>query len=233
MKPNITTIPISELFFETKGCPICRMHRMLESQYVEYITGAAMMTPDVRVETNKVGFCHRHFSLMVNTGPRLSNALLLQTHIDELRHKVFPKKDTSPADKKMIETIKENRRTCYVCNRIEHDVLHLLATVYVQFATDEKFRAQYAAQDFICLDHYALIMSNVSKKNMDKKALPDFYAATNKLAKGYMDTLYDDVTHFANMFDYRNKGGDYKNSKDAIERSVCFLTSYPVDEHLK
>ena len=92
---------------------------------------------------------------------------------------------------------------------------------------------QYAAQDFICLDHYALIMGNVSKKNMDKKALPDFYAATNKLAHGYMDTLYDDVTHFTTMFDYRNAGGDYKNSKDAIERSIRFLTSYPVDENLK
>ena len=48
-----------------------------------------------------------------------------------------------------------------------------------------------------------------------------------------MDTLYDDVTHFTTMFDYRNAGGDYKNSKDAIERSVRFLTSYPVDENLK
>ena len=233
MKPNITTIPITELFSETAGCPICRMHRMLEEQYVEYITGDAMMAPDVRVQTNKVGFCHRHFSMMVNNGPRLSNALLLQTHIDELRGKVFPKNDKNPADKKMIETIRENDRTCYVCDRIDYDILHLLSTVYVQFATDDAFRKQFAAQDFICLDHYALIMSNVSKKNMDKKALPDFYAAVNKLAKGYMDTLYDDITHFAGMFDYRNQGGDYKNSKDAIERSIRFLTSYPVDDNLK
>lgn len=54
MKPNITTIPITEIFEETEGCPICRMHRMLEEQYVEYITGAAMMAPDVRVKTNEV-----------------------------------------------------------------------------------------------------------------------------------------------------------------------------------
>ena len=105
MKPNITTIPITELFTDTDGCPICRMHRMLEEQYVEYITGAAMMAPDVRVKTNRVGFCHRHFSMMVNNGPRLSNALLLQTHIDELRKKVFPKKNTDLPDKKMLVTV--------------------------------------------------------------------------------------------------------------------------------
>lgn len=92
MKPNITTIPITELFTETEGCPICRMRRMLEAQYAEYITGDAMMSPDVRIQTNQKGFCHRHYSMMVNNGPRLSNALILQTHIDELRNKVFPKK---------------------------------------------------------------------------------------------------------------------------------------------
>ena len=233
MKPNITTIPITEIFEATEGCPICRMYRMLEEQYTEYITGAAMMAPDVRVQTNKFGFCHRHFSMMVNNGPRLSNALLLQTHIDELRKKAFPKKETDAPDKKNLAAIRENAHTCYVCDRIEHDILHLLATVYVQFGADSDFRRQYAAQDFICLDHYALVTSSFNKKAMDKQTAQEFFRVTNKLSKGYMDTLYDDVTHFTTMFDYRNAGGDYKNSKDAIERSVRFLTSYPVDENLK
>ena len=233
MKPNITTIPITELFEDTDGCPICRMRRMLEEQYVEYITGAAMMAPDVRVQTNRVGFCNRHFSMMVNNGPRLSNALLLQTHIDELRKKVFPKKNTDTPDRKMLAAIRENDGTCYVCDRIERDVLHLLSTVYVQFGQDEELRRQYKAQDYICLDHYALIMANVNKRAMDKRTLAEFYEATNTLSKGYMDTLYDDVTHFTTMYDYRNQGGDYKNSKDSIERAVAFITSYPVDENLK
>lgn len=233
MKPNITTIPITEIFTETAGCPICRMRRMLEEQYVEYITGAAMMAPDVRVITNRVGFCNRHYSMMVNNGPRLSNALLLQTHIDEVRGKVFPKKNSDPPSKQMLESIRELDGTCYVCDRIDHDILHLLSTVYVQFGQDPEFRKQYRAQEWICLDHYALLMSNVNKRAMDKKALTEFYEATNALSKGYMDVLYDDVTHFTSMYDYRNQGGDYKNSKDSIERSVNFITSYPVDVNLK
>ena len=233
MKPNITTIPITELFSQTDGCPVCRMRRMLEEQYVEHITGAAMMAPDVRVITNRLGFCHRHYSMMVNTGPRLSNALLLQTHIDELRSKMFPKNSSDPPNKKMLESIHELGGTCYVCSRVEHDILHLLSTVYVQYGEDEEFREQYKAQDYICLDHYALIMANVNKRAMDKRTLADFYEATNALSKGYLDTLYDDVTHFTSMYDYRNSGGDYKNSKDSIERSVSFITSYPVDVNLK
>ena len=235
MKPNICTIPITDLFTETDGCPICRMHRMLEEQYVEYITGAAMMAPDVRIITNKTGFCHRHFSMMVNHGPRLSCALLLQTHIDEQRKLVFPKKLSDPAGKQHVAAIAELGKTCYVCDRIDHDVMHLLRTVYTQFGQDPDFRKQFKAQDYICLNHYSLIMtaSNAHKKAMDKKKWNEFYEAVNILSKQYMDTLYDDVTHFTTMYDYRNQGGDYKNSKDSIERSVAFLTSYPVDENLK
>ena len=235
MKPNICTIPITDLFTETDGCPICRMHRMLEEQYVEYITGAAMMAPDVRVITNKTGFCHRHFSMMVNTGPRLSNALLLQTHIDEQRKLVFPKKMNEPASKQNIAAITELGKTCDVCDRVEHDVLHRLRTVYTQFGQDPEFRAQYKAQDYICLNHYSLIMTaaKAHKKAMDKQTWAAFYEATNTLSKQYMDTLYDDVTHFTTMYDYRNQGGDYKNSKDSIERAVKFICSYPVDENLK
>ena len=233
MKPSIATIPITEIFSETAGCPVCRMRRMLEEQYVEFITGDAMMAPDVRVITNVTGFCHRHYSMMVNTGPRLSNALLMQTHIDEVRKKVFPKNNGEPPTKKMLESIHELDGTCYVCDRIERDLLHLLRTVYMQYGSDAGFRKQYADQDYICLDHYALVMANVYKKGMDKQTLKEFYEATNALSKGYMDKLYDDVSHFTTMFDYRNTGGDYKSSKDSIERTVSFLTSYPVDVNLK
>lgn len=233
MKPNICTIPITDLFSETDGCPICRMRRMLEEQYVEFITGAAMMAPDVRVITNRTGFCHRHFSMMVNTGPRLSNALLLQTHIDELRKTAFPKKLSDPPSKANLERIHTLDGTCYVCDRVDADIQHLLSTLFVQFGQDEAFREQFRSQDYICLNDYALLMSSVNKRAMDKKALTAFYEAVNTLSKRYLDTLYDDVTHFTTMYDYRNQGGDYKNSKDSIERSVRFLTSYEIDPELK
>ena len=233
MQPNITSIPIEEIFSETEGCAFCRMQRMLENQYVEHITGAAMMAPDVRVQTNQVGFCHRHFSMMINNGPRLSNALLLQTHINELRKKVLPKKATDIADKNMLVTIRANAQSCYVCDRIERDMVHLLAIVFKHYSDDPDFRPLYEKQDFLCLNHYALVMGSVSKKVIDKKVLPRFCEVTNHLSKDYMDTLYDDVTHFTTMYDYRNRGGDYKNSKDSIERSVRFLTSYEVDKSLK
>ena len=49
MREDICSIPISEIFEPKDGCPFCRMRDMLEDRMATYITGAAMMEPDVRV----------------------------------------------------------------------------------------------------------------------------------------------------------------------------------------
>ena len=65
MRESLLTIPISEIFEPKSGCPVCRMRDMLEGRTVEYIMGAAMMEPDVRIETNRAGFCHTHLMQMM------------------------------------------------------------------------------------------------------------------------------------------------------------------------
>ena len=81
MKDSIYTIPISEVFEPKEGCPLCALYATLEDRWVDYITGAAMMEPDVRIETNRSGFCPKHFDMMLLKRSRLSVALILQTRL--------------------------------------------------------------------------------------------------------------------------------------------------------
>lgn len=226
MRENICTIPINDIFKETKSCPVCRMHNMIELQYVEYITGSAMMAPDVRVVTNQTGFCKKHSMMMLNNGPRLSNALIYQTHIDEIRQNILPQKENEFPSKKCIQKIKELKNSCYVCDRIEKDIQLLMKTVFAQFAKDEEFRRLYSMQEYICLDHYADIMIQAnSKDGIDRKYKEEFTVATNRLLKNYINSLYDDLTHFTTMYDYRNQGNDWGTSVDSIERTITFLST--------
>ena len=84
MRYDITNIPVAEMFEQRDGCPICRIRNMLEERAVEYITGAAMMEPDIRMETNKQGFCLEHYRQMLKKRNRLSIALMLESHLDEV-----------------------------------------------------------------------------------------------------------------------------------------------------
>ena len=71
MRYDITNIPVTEVFEEGDGCPICRLRNTLEERAVEYITGAAMMEPDIRIETNKKGFCLTHYRQILGQRNRL------------------------------------------------------------------------------------------------------------------------------------------------------------------
>ena len=224
MKETIVTIPINDLFAPKDGCPLCRMESMLEEQYCEFITGDAMMEPSVRVETNKTGFCHRHFSRMTQVGQKLPNALILESHLQEIMEQLIPKKAGKP-DKKQLEALDRMLSSCYVCDRVERDMLHLMATVFAEWSKGGEFRKTFSEQPFICLNHYRFIMTAASGKGgVPSKQLSEFHADTLALVKNYLESLKKDISHFVTMFDYRSKGQEWGTSIDSIERSIEFLT---------
>lgn len=225
MKETICTIPINDIFMPKDNCPICKMEEMLEEQYVSFITGDAMMEPNIRIETNKKGFCHRHFSQMFEKGQKLPNALILESHLQEILDTQMPKKLKGKPDKKQLEIIRQGQNFCYVCDRIKADMIHFMATVFVEWAKGEEFRKLYNEQPYICLKHYSFVMDcAMGKGGVASKHLSEFYAETAGLTKNYLESLKKDITHFCSMFDYRSRGQEWGSSKDAIERSVAFLT---------
>ena len=70
-------------------------------------------------------------------------------------------------------------------------------------------------------------------QKMNRKNFAPFASVTARLSKQYLEALSKDVTHFCRMFDYRNQGADWGNSKDAIERSIEYLTARKSDVHQK
>ena len=103
MRDDICTIPVSEVFEVNDGCPICRMRDTIEERMIEYILGDAMMEPDVRIETNKTGFCEFHYDKMMSRRGRLQLALMLQTHINEINTTVFSRNIFNSDKKKKSE----------------------------------------------------------------------------------------------------------------------------------
>lgn len=87
MKEKIYTIPVNEAYDKDCECPLCELERSLENEAVKYSLGAAMMEPDYRTESNEKGYCRRHFDMMFSSPNKLPLALILDTHLDELRNK--------------------------------------------------------------------------------------------------------------------------------------------------
>jgi hypothetical protein len=227
MRESILTIPITEVLEPTDdscGCPLCRMEKMLEDRTVEYIMGAAMMEPDVRIETNKLGFCDAHYTRMLKQKNRLSLALMLQTHLDKISQDIFESKRPILKKDKRIDALRGYERTCFVCEKIKWGMDRLTRT-FCECYENPKMREMIKSQPYICLRHYRLL-SEIAPQFLGKKEAENFAITIGDLVNKHLQELYKDVSHFCSMYDYRNGGkdADWGNSRDSIERAISFLT---------
>lgn len=220
MKYDITNIPLEEIFEPRDGCPICRMKSMLEDNVITYITGAAMMEPDVRIETNKKGFCYDHYAKMLKRRNKLSVALMLESYLELTNKRIF-----NPLVKDSGKAASEVLSTCFVCESIENNMRNMLINVCVCWEKDKDFRNLLEEQPYICLPHYSELYQ-IANKTISKKNRKEFFKTIDTLTKQELTELKSDISHFCSMFDYRNSGenADWGNSKDAIERTVHFLS---------
>lgn len=225
MRDSITSIPISEAFEPKQGCPFCRMRNMLEDRVTEFITGAAMMEPEIRIETNKTGFCHEHYSQMLKLKNRLGIALILETHLASLEKNIFGGISLGNKYEKQGKTAKERLSTCFVCDKVNSALDKMISNSCNLWEKDTDFKKLFAEQEFICLEHFSEL--STASKGMAKKNQAEFLKAVSELSHKYISSLKGDVTHFTKMFDYRNggKNADWGNSRDAIERTIEFLTT--------
>ena len=143
----------------------------------------------------------------------------------ELDKNIFERKklfEGKLAKQKKVSKINEE---CFVCSKIEWGMSRLMVTFYELYGKEREFRELFSKQEMLCLHHYDLLVAGA--ENVDKKYQGEFVKACGELTKNYLQTLIGDVTHFCNMYDYRNSGkdADWKNSKDSIERAIRFLTT--------
>ena len=225
MRDSILTIPISEILEPREGCPICRMRDMLEQRTVEYIMGAAMMEPDVRIETNRAGFCHTHFQQMMKQKNRLSLALMLQTHLEEVDRQLFSRKKLFEPKNARKAKLSQINESCFVCEKVDWGMERLMRTFF-EMSSHSDIKQLLSEQEYICLPHFDLLQS-LAPAYLQKYELDSFNKLISSLTENYIAVLYKDVSQYCSMYDYRNTGkdADWGNSRDSNERAVKFLVS--------
>lgn len=221
MRDDITSIPISEVFEPKDDCPVCRLHDMLNQRLAEYVTGAAMMEPDIRQMTNRLGFCNHHFKSLLKQQKRLPLALIMESHLAEVDKTNFAT-GIGGKTKKMKG---ERKATCYMCDSIDRNMQRFVSNICHIWEKEEDFRKLYAAQPYFCLPHSRMLL-DAAAAQMPRRYQAEFAKVTTEITRRYLQELQGDVSHFCKMFDYRNNtpDKDWGNSKDSIERAIKFLT---------
>ncbi|MFA9381402.1 MAG: DUF6062 family protein [Acetanaerobacterium sp.] len=226
MKETIFTIPVSEVFEPRDGCPLCRMHDTLEERAIDAILGAAMMEPDIRIQTNKLGFCTAHFDKMLMRNNRLSLALMLESHLNAVQG-ILPGEREEKAGKADVRKAQMLLQSCYVCEKIDLSMDRMIENLFSMYGKEESFRTLYAEQPFVCLAHY-VALAQCAPKALGKKELGGFLSVTGGLARAGLAQTHSDVDAFCQMFDYRNAGkaASSPRIKTAVEHAIQYLTGH-------
>ena len=228
---RIYTIPVNEAFDASMAdpacvCPIFALYRKLEENELDLILGGSMMEPDVRIRTNQLGFCGTHFDKLFIRKNRLGLGLILESHLNEVKEKLSARRLSGLFSGRAATVQEEAARvssSCYICERIEHNLSGMLATVSVLFEEDMAFRKKVAAQPWFCLPHLERLLES-GKRNLPKKLYADYATAVIAPVDRYLEALSGDVSWFCKKFDYRYGEEPWYNSKDAVERAIAFLS---------
>lgn len=232
MKEQLYTIPVNDAFAVDCECPVCSMYDSLEKDAIEFTMGPSYMEDDIRMETNKIGFCTHHVKQLYKHQNRLGLALILHTHMQRtnrdledllssdkpVKKGLFAKKTENASP--VTEYIENLNHSCYICNRIDRIFARYLANpIYHCYEHDEEFRRKFAASKGFCTKHFGMLYEG-APSSLSGKRLPEFIKTLNEVYLTNMKRVTDDLEWFTDKFDYRNEDKPWKNSKDALPRSM-------------
>ena len=225
MTEKIYTIPVNEAFDLYSGCPMCSLYKKLEDNELDIILGAAMMEPDIRIQTNEKGFCGKHFDIMFNMKNRLGLALIIESHLSHNIIKTLKGGPINLSGKNKNKKLEKQKTNCYVCWRIEQSLIKMLETTALLWQREKEFKEKLLNQPYFCMSHYSSLLYT-GEYILPKKSYADFAADCRKVMVKYAEKLYEDVSWFVKKFDYRYEDEPWGDSKDAVERAIKFLSGY-------
>ncbi len=242
MKETIYTIPVSKAFTDACPCPFCRLHSQAEQYFTEQTLGASMMEPDFRMLTNRLGFCAGHYAMLLSSPNKLSLALVLETHLEEVRNQLDlcqssltasetpqksgffkPKPSGAAASGVLSGVLKSVTQSCAVCAKTHATMERYLDVFFYLWSSDSDFQGKFNASQGFCLPHYHML-ADKAFTYLKKHQTASFLQALYKKEQALLAALQNDIHRFTLKFDYRNADMPWENAQDAPRRVIEALS---------
>jgi len=247
MKEKIYTIPVTDAYRSSSACPLCELARNVENNSLDYYLGPSLMEPDVRVSTNRTGFCGRHLQMMYGREiNRLGLGLMLHTHLLDLNSDIgaaMGKAAPAPGSilrgrdrdyKKNLEALADRidgrADSCVICEKINYTMDRYLDVLLWMYFEDDSFRNLFGQKKQHCLHHSAFLLRGAARYLSQTQA-SEFVAAFSMQQQQGIGELISDVEWFTQKFDYRNKDKPWGNSKEAVPAAIAYLSGKGGDKH--
>ncbi len=250
MKYHIDTIPVWDAMRLDGECFLCALQRKTELAETERFLGASVMEPDTRIQVNRKGFCRSHHAMLFAMSNRLGHALMLESHHQETMERMDKvleqmKKAAAAyaaaplgkltraganAGKDMenaAAALQEMAGSCVLCDSVRENMERYLHTVFHLVRSDSEFRRALMQGKGVCLPHLADLM-RTAPRELSGKELAEFVEGLCSNQAKQAERIQEDISWFIRKFDYRFSAEPWKNSQDAVPRTVNKLRGWCV-----
>ncbi len=243
MKYQLETIPIWEAYEAGGECPLCFLSAKLTKNYVTFFLGGSVMEPDIRGRVNELGFCGSHFALLFEAGNKQSAALMAHTRLLTLDKSLFERmkrlvkselsaKGSSFLPKKKGETralldfasVLDNAAdSCVFCEKLEASLARYAFTIVYLWKKNPEFKDALKASRGFCIPHLAPVI-RMADTVLSRTHRNRFLEVLFAVEESNLKVLEEDVLWYTQKFDVQNKDKPWKNSANALQRTIQKLT---------
>lgn len=253
MKEKLYTIELADAVKSGDECMFCWLERKLEQENLEFALGSSYMEGDIREQTSRKGFCRYHTKKMFDYGNTLGNAWILKSRLEyvnrELRQIMGHEQPGkgggilghfSRADRRRAEGcsaaeswIRLEEKHCYICERMEVIAGRMLDTFVYMLKNDAEFGRMLMESKGFCLHHFADVRM-ICEEKLKPGEKEEWIPKLGELMGKNLDRVQEDIDWLIEKYDYRNKDADWKQSKDAVPRTMQKLVGgHPADPPFK
>lgn len=224
---KIYMIPVNDAFSVNCECAFCYLESNFEKQCIEIVLGESVMEVDARIETNKKGFCRRHFYMLLEQKNKLPYGLILETHLNEVKKhlerliysnflsvpslqkerfikKIFVSSNSSKSKlEDLIEYLENLSGQCVICERIHTRMKNYFEVFFFMWRNQKDFQQKVLASKGFCLYHFNQLLKH-AEKCLPSKELNNFIEKICKIELDNLSRIHTNVCEFNKQFDYRN-----------------------------
>ncbi len=232
MKIQLETIPVWDGLRKGDECFICTLMKQAEEDALNYYLSSAIMTPEVRVETNKHGFCEKHFHLLAEKNKAQSLGLVMDTYYEENKKSFNPAlgsvlsssrvKKAERAFSTLYSAYKERMKGCLICSRMNERLMRYAYTVAALFEEDKDFKEALKNSKGFCM-HHTEVLVDVAKEAIKKDVLLEYYKTLAELLKKNLERVQRDDYYLTQKYKSENKDKPWMGCEDAAKRAVYKL----------
>lgn len=210
-------------------CPLCDLEEAAENTYLRSFQHSRVMEPNVRVQTNRTGFCPGHFRKLYDGENKLGLSLVVHTHLQHIRPHIAeamdalleaadgrrPREQLAAAAAPMAAL----RDACFICGLLDADRQRYAFTVLYLWSRDPGFSAAFRASRGFCIPHFLAVLDEASK-SMKADRIKGWLAETIPLMKSSLELLEEDLGAFTQLHQAGNASPGTDAERTALARSL-------------